>query len=57
MAIRDRTPLAALILAPFAPWALVLAWEHAVLPFSFSVWRGDVVEAMLKRGLTDSDRA
>jgi hypothetical protein len=32
MAIRHRTPLIALLLAPFALWALVLAWEHVVLP-------------------------
>jgi hypothetical protein len=39
MAIRHRTPLIALILAPFALWALVLAWEHALLPLLSPVWR------------------
>lgn len=43
MAMRHRTPLFALILAPFALWALVLAWEHALLPLLVSVWRSDVV--------------
>jgi hypothetical protein len=43
MAIRLRTPLLALILAPFALWALVLAWEHALVPLVASVWRSDVV--------------
>jgi hypothetical protein len=43
MAIKYRTPLLALILAPFALWALVLAWEHALLPLFVSVWRSDVV--------------
>jgi len=39
MAIRHRTPLIALILAPFALWALVLAWEHALLPLLSPAWR------------------
>ena len=43
MAIRHRTPLIALILAPFALWALVLAWQHALVPLFVSVWRSDVV--------------
>ena len=43
MAIRRRTPLLALILAPVALWALVLAWEHVLVPLYVSVWRGDVV--------------
>ena len=43
MAIRHRTPLLALILAPVALWALVLAWEHVLVPLYVSLWRGDVV--------------
>ena len=43
MAIRHRTPLIALVLAPFALWALVLAWEHVLVPLYVSLWRSDVV--------------
>jgi HEAT repeat protein len=43
MALKRRTPLFALILAPFALLALVLAWEHALLPLFTSAWRSEVV--------------
>ncbi|MBI3918766.1 MAG: hypothetical protein HY322_17375 [Betaproteobacteria bacterium] len=60
MAIRHRTPLIALVLAPFALWALVLAWEHALLPLLSPAWRSGGVappsgEAPLERALKDPD--
>jgi len=37
-----RTPLIALILAPFALWAVVMAWNQWLLPLSVKLWRSEV---------------
>jgi len=36
-----RTPLIALILAPFALWAVVMAWNHWLVPLSVKLWRSE----------------
>ena len=43
MATKHRTPLLALILAPFALLALVLAWNLVLLPLTGAAWRSEVV--------------
>lgn len=39
--MRRRTPLLALILAPFALWAVVLVWDLVLLPLYESMWHSD----------------
>jgi hypothetical protein len=37
-----RTPLIALVLAPFVLWAVVMAWNRLLLPLSAKIWRSEV---------------
>jgi HEAT repeat protein len=49
--MRRRTPLIALILAPFVLWAVVIAWDRVLLPLSAKMWRSaPAVQARLAVG-------
>jgi hypothetical protein len=49
--MRRRTPLTALILAPFVLWAVVWMWDRALLPLSVKMWRSEfAVRARLASG-------
>jgi len=37
-----RTPLIALVIAPFALYAVVMAWNQLLLPLSAKIWRSEV---------------
>lgn len=37
-----RTPLIALVIAPFALYAVVMAWSHLLMPLSVKLWRSEV---------------
>ena len=36
-----RTPLLAILLAPFALWGLLLLWDMVLRPLTVSIWRGE----------------
>jgi len=47
-----RTPRIALILAPIALWAVVMAWNRVLLPLSAKLWRSETaVRAAALRSL------
>lgn len=49
--MRRRTPLIALLLAPIALWAVVMAWNRVLLPLSVKMWRSEpAVQARLAVG-------
>jgi HEAT repeat protein len=39
--MRRRTPLIALILAPFVLWAVVMMWDRVLLPLTMKMWRSE----------------
>jgi HEAT repeat protein len=46
-----RTPLIALILAPFVLWAVVMMWDRVLLPLTVKMWRSEfAVRARLASG-------
>ncbi len=46
-----RTPLIALILAPFVLWAVVVMWDRVLLPLTVKMWRSEfAVRARLASG-------
>lgn len=39
--MRRRTPVIALILAPFVLWAVVMTWDRVLLPLTVKMWRSE----------------